>query len=138
MKKFIKILLVLFIPLIFLTGCKQEKDSKNPFIAFSDEPVNQQTVPKYHFPSGHRIYYAIVCPKGFNAQVIRVQIFKKDEKTDILGYSYHSTKDYRLSNDKYYLDYIVIHNPGHYIMQVFEITDLQKPKVLGDFWVVDR
>ena len=136
MNKFFKILVLLLFPLILLTGCSNNE--KRPFVAFSNQPITENTTPQSYFKAGTRVYYAAVKPKGFNDKVLRIQIFKQDDKVNILGYSYQSTKDYRLENDKYYTDYFVIYTPGHYYMQVFEITNLQKPVILGDFWIVER
>lgn len=137
MKKIFKILFV-FVLLIFLSGCTKNGVPQNkPFVAFSDNPINENTVPKKKFKVGEKIYYAIVNPKGFKSHIIRVQVFKQDDKVNILGLSYHSTKDYRLENQQYFLDYMVIHTKGHYYMQVFEITNLEQPKAIGDFFVVD-
>ncbi len=136
MNKILKLLFLSLCPLIILTGCKSEE--RKPFVAFSNRPITENTVPESTFLTGSRVYYAAINPKGFSDKVIRVQIFKAGEKVNMLGYSFHSNNDYRLENEKYYTDYFVIHSPGHYYMQVFEITDLQKPVILGDFWIVER
>ncbi|MBE7705787.1 MAG: hypothetical protein E7Z91_00885 [Cyanobacteria bacterium SIG30] len=138
MKNILKLLFLVIFSLFFVTGCSNEKQSKKPFIVFSDQPIHERTVPKSVFGKGKRVYFAAIKPKGFESEVIRVQIFKKDDKTAYLGYSYYSNKDYRLENDKFFLDYFIIHTEGHYVTQVFEITNLQKPVMIGDFWIVDR
>lgn len=128
--KHIWLLLVLT---LFLTGC-----SGGPFIVFSSQPVTQNTQPEYKFPVGERMYYAVVNQKGFKDKVIKVQIFKKDEKSDFWGYSYVYNRTCELTNDKFYTDFIVFHTKGHYAMQVFYLSDMQSPIIIADFWVYEK
>ncbi|GBF23340.1 hypothetical protein tpqmel_0744, partial [Candidatus Gastranaerophilus sp. (ex Termes propinquus)] len=73
--------------------------------------------------------------KGFREHVIKVQIFKKDEKSEFWGYSYAYNRTCELEHDNFYRDYVVFHTGGHYVMQVFYLSNLQQPIALADFWV---
>lgn len=118
----------------FLGGCSREK----PFVVFSSTPILESTTPEYKFQTGQKIYYAVVHPKGFKEDHIKVQIFKKDEKSEYWGYSHIYNRTCELTHKKFYRDYIVIHTPGLYVMQVFYISDLGRPITMQDFWVVER
>lgn len=134
MKKFSKIfsLIIIILTSVFLC-CACE--NKKPFVIFSSSEINQSTKPIRLFHSGERIYYALISPKGFKDGVLKVQIFKQDDKREFWGYSYYYNREVRAKNKNFYTDYVVIHNPGHYIMQAFNISDLHNPIILGDFVV---
>ena len=116
--------------LLFLTGCGQK-----PFIIFSSDPITQQTQPQSQFQAGRRIHYAAVHPKGFKEGIIKVQIFEKNEKSEFGGYSYLYNRTCKLRHANYCTDYVVLHKNGHYIAQVFYLSNLQAPIALGQFWV---
>jgi hypothetical protein len=134
MKKKLLTLILIILASFALCACDE---SQKPFIVFSPSPINQQTRMREVFKSGERVYYGIVNPKGFEDSVIKVNIFKKDDTSEFWGYSYYSNREHKLTNQNYYTDYFVIHQKGLYVMQVFEITDLQDPVVLGNFRIVD-
>lgn len=133
MKRLFKAFAVAVFLLFFLTACGGEK----PFVVFSSSPITQKTQPQSTFKKGERIYYAAVAPKGFGDSVIKVQIFKQEDKTEFGGYSYRYNRTCELENDKYYTDYLILHEKGHYIMQVFHLKNLQSPIALGHFWVME-
>ena len=137
MKNYFRILyfiVVIFLSLFLCTSC----DNKKPFVVFSTSEITQETQPIRLFKTGERIYYGLISPKGFKDNVIKIQLFKQDDKSEYWGYSYYYSREVRLNNNNYYTDYFVIHNAGHYIMQVFNISDLHSPVILGDLIVQDR
>ncbi len=129
MKK-LAVIFILFITLLFQTGCDKEK----PQIAFSKTPFNSQG--HYNitntFHTKEKIYYAIYNPDGFKTRLLKLQVFKKEsEKSEFFGYEYLYNRAIELSNKNAYTDYIVINNKGYYIFQVFDYTDFLKPVVIG-------
>ncbi len=131
--KFLTFALIALFSLVLLACDKEQK----PFIVFSAAPINETTHPQQVFKAGSRVYYAAINPKGFEDKAIKINIFKKDDTSEFWGYSYYANRDYKLENQNYYTDYFVIHQKGLYVMQVFEITNLQNPAALGSFRIVD-
>lgn len=121
---------------LFCTGC----DSKKPFAVFSSEPVTSASVSKFEkvFAVNTRIYYAVVVPKGFKDNVIRVQLIKKDEKTEFWGYKPVRSQDFQIQNAHYFLDYVVLSEKGYYFLRVFEKKNLDKPIIHTEFWVGEQ
>jgi hypothetical protein len=130
MKKILVNIFILVFCMFFLCGCNQK-----PFIVFSSSTVTSQSRPESVFLTGKKIYYAAVAPDGFEENLIKIQIFKQDEKSEFWGYSYMTNKTVEIKNNKFYRDYVVFHQMGHYIMQVFYLSNLQKPLMMADFWV---
>lgn len=132
-KKFLKLILIV---LASFTLCACD-ESQKPFIVFSSAPITQTTRMQQVFRSGERVYYAAINPKGFKDSVIKVNIFKKDDTSEFWGYSYYSNREHKLTNQNYYTDYFIINQKGLYVMQIFDITDLQDPVILGSFRIAD-
>lgn len=126
-------ILVIFMSLFLCTSC----ENKKPFVVFSSYKITKSTQPIRLFHTGERIYFGLIAPKGFKDNVLKVQIFKQDDKREYWGYSYYYNREVRLDNRSYYTDYVVIHQAGHYIMQAFNISNLHSPVILGDFVVQD-
>ncbi len=127
MRKFL--LLFAFFITLFLTGCDKEK----PTIAFSHMPFSKDGYALSNtFKAGDRIYYAIYNPKGFKTKLLKLQIFKKsDNSSEFWGYEYLYNKTLELNNKNAFTDYTVINGTGHFIFQVFDYTNFQKPVTLG-------
>lgn len=114
---------------------------KDVTVAFSARPITTETIKEAgkSFPKGEKIYYYIASKKKIKDEYIRVQIFKKDDKSEFWGYNIEMTMDEYIGKGKrYYTDYFVMQNKGYYIMQVFTFKDLDKPIVREDFWVYDN
>ncbi len=131
-----KFLTFILIALSCFVLCACDKTQK-PFVVFNSAPITETTRPQQVFKSGERVYYAVVNPKGFEDKVIKVNIFKKDDTSEFWGYSYYSNREYKLTNQNYYTDYFIIYQKGLYVMQVFEITNLQDPVAFGSFRIAD-
>ena len=119
-----------------LTGC----ENKRPIVLFSPLPITQEN--RYSITRNlnvnQRIYYMIIVPRGMKKGTYRVQFVKKDEKSEFYGYNYYRHFDFKIDkNDtKYITDYLVIHQPGWYFVQFFNIEkDINKFITLGDFKV---
>lgn len=78
----------------------------------------------------------MLTPKGFRDEYIRVQIVKKEEKTNHWGYKIYWSKDYRIdTTQKEFMSYFVIDEPGYYFMQIFSFDDFDRVIVRNDFWI---
>lgn len=111
---------------------------KKPVLLFNSQPINKQTVSSFSnlFEAGEKIHFAILNPKGFKNNIIRIQVVKKDENTNHWGYSIVYSKDVKIDISKnFYIDYLVMGRKGHYIMQVFYLDNFDIPFVRNDFKV---
>lgn len=133
MKKFLVFLTMLF--LVFSTSaCTSEK----PGILFNKYPITEDTVMGYEtvFGVGTRIYYLVLMPEKIHSRYAYLQIIKKGS-AGRLGYKVYYGKTIRLKNEQiyYYDDYIVINEPGNYVMQIFSKDNPQKVLTMGEFLV---
>lgn len=123
--------LIIFFGAFFLSGCGDEN-----FIVFSTQN------PKYGinkefagttFQKGERVYYAIVAPKGFREDLIKINLVKKDTKSEFWGFSNSKNRTVSTGGKNYYTDYFVLSESGFYIMQTFDMINLSKPIATGIF-----
>lgn len=133
--KFFKAILIPIFAL-FLFGCA----GKNTIVLFNSQPITTKTVqnPQRNFDVGQKINYVILSKKGFRDKIIKVQLIQKDEDSEYWGYAPFFSKQIEPKNPNYYINYFVIHEKGHYIMQVFELKNLQTPIGYGEFWVKEK
>ena len=136
MKKIISrflFMLVLVAQIFLLSGCSDE-----PFIVFSTqnpkEGLNKNQL-ENNFKQGQRVYFAIISPKGFRDDMIRISLTKKDVKSEFWGYSNYRNQTIRTKGEKYYSDYFVIREEGIFVLQAFEMINLNKPIATGIFRV---
>lgn len=134
MKKFWIIFSIIFV--MFLTSaCTSDK----PAILFNKYPITEDTVMGYGnlFKPNTRIYYLVLLPEKIHSRYIYLQIIKKDNKEGRLGYKIYYGKTVRLKNEQinYYDDYIVISEPGAYVMQIYSKDNLSKILAVGQFFV---
>ena len=97
---------------------------------------NENYLTKY-FEKNQKIYFLILFPKGMKKSIYRVQIFKKDDKSEFWGYKHMHHYDFRIEEKgtKYITDYFFMLEKGHFVIQVFNLENVNKPVALGDFWV---
>lgn len=136
MKKFLLLSLIIF---IFTTGFK----FPYPFrcgIIFNKVPFTRETAETYTrvFNRGERIYWLFMSKRPIKAQFIKVQIFQVNDRgpwNTITGIVY--THDYRINIDSphFFTDYVVLHSPGHYYMEIFDHNNLFRPMTTADFYV---
>lgn len=76
-------------------------------------------------------------PKKIHSRYMYMQIVKKDNDYERLGYKVYYGKDIRLKDEQvyYYDDYIVINQSGAYVMQIFSRDNPQKVLTMNEFWV---
>ena len=133
MKK-LSVLISLFV-IFFTSGCGSDK----PAILFNQNKITVDNVMDYSnvFRPNQRIYYLVLIPKRIYTQRIEIQIIKKDNKEERLGYQLYWSHSAVLKSDEmyYYDDYVVISQPGAYVMQVYSKDNPTKRLCLAPFWV---
>ncbi len=135
MGKIFKVLLLFFmlaVPFV-LSGC-----SDDALLYFNSQPITKETVnyPSRSFAVGQKIYYVVIVPKGFKNDYIRVQVVKKEDKTNHWGYTIYHSRDFHIDTSKnYFTDYIVLGEAGYYFMQIFDFDHMDIPFARNDFWV---
>lgn len=121
--------------LCLFSGCGKQKT----IILFNKYPITKENLLNNatQFPVDKRIYYIFMTQKPLDTKMVRVKIYKRDEKAN-----YHVTKlvltvDSKLTKDQvyYYTDYIVMHDTGNYFMAVFAMNSMDKPLAVADFKV---
>ncbi len=136
MKKFILFLVSLII-LSTTTACIDTGDK--PAILFNKNPITKETVMDYStvFKPNVRIYYLILMPKKVHSRYIYIQIIKKDNAQERLGYKLYWANTVRLKDEEvfYYDDYIVISQPGAYVMKVYSKDRPTVPLTMAQFFV---
>ncbi len=132
MKKIILILCA-FAQIFIFCGC-----SKEPLIVFSEQNpkngLNKNQI-EYNFKTGQPIYYAIISPEGFEDDMVRISLSKKDTKSEFWGYSNYRNKTIKLKGENYYSDYFIIREEGIFVLQAFHLRNLSKPIATGVFRV---
>lgn len=135
--KILRFIIIFLLTSFLLCGFSLRKKDVS-FIVFSKSPINQKNLANStrSFSPGEKIYYMVYLEKGFQDDLIRVQILKKDMKVDFGGYSVKSTNDnevvYGSSN---FLGDISVYEPGVYIMQIVEFAHPSKAVAIGMFKV---
>lgn len=135
MKKLALVLTLLF-AVICLSACKGDD---KPAILFNQNKITVDNVMDYSsvFRPNQRIYYLVLLPKKVNTHRIEIQIVKKDNKEERLGYQLYWSRTAVLKTDQmyYYDDYVVISQPGAYLMQVYSKDNPTKRLCMAMFWV---
>jgi len=127
----LKIIFIL-LTVMFTSGCSKA------FILMKSEPLTPLNAQYFEqrFTKGQRIYYAIINPKDFKDDVLRVQILKTNTKVDTQGYSIVWAKDVEIDpSARYFTDYFTITQSGLYLMRIFELRRTDKALTAYDFWV---
>lgn len=136
MKKILLIFTAL-ITLITTTACIDMGDK--PAILFNKNPITKENVMDYSsvFKPNVRIYYLILMPKKVHSRYIYIQIIKKDNSMERLGYKLYWANTVRLKDEEvyYYDDYIVIGQPGAYVMKVYSKDRPTEPLTMSQFFV---
>lgn len=137
MKKLAKRLafFLVFLSCFVLFGCNGERfvvfSTKNPSYGLKKSDLVAD------FQKGQRVYFSIISPKGFEDDLIKIVIFKKDAKSEFWGYSNLYNKTVQTGGKQYYYDYIAPSEAGFYVVRVFEMKNLQKQIATGMFRVND-
>ena len=132
-KKIVLNLIICF-SCVFLCGC----DSKTPYLIFNSQPITQKTVydAQKIFKPYQTIHYAILMPKGFKQEYLRIQVAKRAENVPVGGISIYMAKDlYIDKSKKFYIDKFVIGQTGYYMVRVFYGNNTDKPFAENVLWV---
>ena len=135
MKKLLAIL-TLFVLMFSTSACKKPDKAA---ILFNQEKITVENAMNFSnvFQANERIYYLILIPKKIKTNRIDIQVIKKDNKYERLGYKLAWSYSARLYDDQmyYYDDYVVLSEPGAYIMRVYSKDDPTKLLCQNQFWV---
>lgn len=132
------VLFLLFVSIIFVCGWGFRCRKRDALLLFNSQPITNQTINNAgrYFKAGEKVYYIVINEEGFNDNYIRVQIVKKEEKTNHWGYKVYWSKDFEIDSSlKYFKSYFVIDEPGYYFMQIFSFDDFDWPIIRNDFWI---
>ena len=134
MKKIILCFLMLFVMTVF-SACSRDKAA----ILFNREKITAQNVMNYRsvFSPNQRIYYLILIPKKIKTRTIEIHVIKKDNDYMRLGYNLYWSYSAYLKDDQmyYYDDYVVISEPGAYVMRVYSKDNPTKTLCMSQFFV---
>ncbi len=132
----ILIIFTLIILIFTTTACKKLDKSA---ILFNRNKITVDNVMDYSFvfKPNERIYYLILIPKKVKTDRIDIQIIKKDNKYERLGYKLAWSYSARLYDDEiyYYDDYVVLSETGSYIMKVYSKDNPTKVLCMSQFYV---
>ena len=121
-----------------LTACNKPKT----IILFNQAPI---TVDNFlnnstKFVAGKRVYYLFITEIPLESDLIRIRVYKRDEKGDMAPTKVIYSNDFKLSQEHqhyYYNDYIVIHDAGYYCMTIYALNKLDRPLAVADFQVTN-
>ena len=126
--------LILLFSCVFFCGC----DSKKPYLVFNSQPINQKTVydAQKIFRPSQTIYYAILMPKGFKQEYLRMQIIKRADNIPQGGATIYMAKELFTDKSKnFYIDKFVISQPGTYVVRFFYGNKTEAPFLENILWV---
>ncbi len=125
---------MLFVMTVF-SACSRDKAA----ILFNREKITAQNVMNYSsvFSPNQRIYYLILIPKKIKTRTIEIHVIKKDNDYMRLGYNLYWSYSAYLKDDQmyYYDDYVVISEPGAYVMRVYSKDNPTKTLCMSQFFV---
>ena len=135
MKKLVFCLISFFLLLTVTCACSKDKAA----ILFNRDKITVDNVMNYSFKfkPNERIYYLVIIPKKIKTRSIEIQVIKKDNSYMRLGYTLYWSYSAYLKDDQmyYYDDYVVISQPGAYVMKVFSKDDPTKALCMSQFFV---
>lgn len=129
------LLIFLIFPLILFCGFKKKE---KPYVLLSSGNISLENTQRIerNFVAGQRINFALVAPNGFKKPGVRIQVFKKEEKTANWGFSIIQSRDVYLDlSQNAYRDYIVVQRSGKYAVQFFYLSNKDYPFAYREFWV---
>lgn len=134
MKKLV-ICLISLIIMFSTSSCSKDKAA----ILFNQNKITADNVMDYSFvfQPNQRIYYLIIIPKKIKTRSIDIQVIKKDNQYQRLGYNLYWSYSAYLKDDQmyYYDDYVVISQPGAYVMKVYSKDNPTKTLCMSQFFV---
>ena len=141
MRKIFLTLLILASFSAFGFGFKKKEEaiivltSKNPAEISS---IDEKVTPQYVFRPNSKIYFMVSNPNGFKSDYIKYQIVKQNPNVNVGGYNRVRNITARVRNKNYFSSYFTLTDTGKYIIQVFDIENLQQWLANLAFQVVDE
>lgn len=137
MKKTLTLIFTLFLA-IFTSACNSEKS----VILFNKYRFTQETITSNSntniFKPGDRINYLVTLPKPIESKLLLIQIIKiGGDKQERYGYELAWGKTVKIRDEQvyYYTNYIVLNDPGAYIMKVYSRDNPTKLLTSAYFYV---
>lgn len=119
--------------MFFLTSCNKQES----MILFNQNPITKQNLldNATEFTKGKRFYYIFITEKPMESKIIRIRVFKRDDKAGGAPTKLVYSNDFKLRKDQvyYYDDYLVIDDAGTYCMVVYAADNLRLPMAVADF-----
>lgn len=119
---------------ISLCACHIEKSQ----VFYNKYPFNEKTILDNTnvFSPGERIYYLITLPEHVKSQRLYIQILQAGG-TNRLGYEMVWAKQVKIRDEQYhyYTDYIVLHQAGTYIINVYSKDEPTKLLTTSEFYL---
>jgi len=137
-----KIIILIFFSTILFCGCEFALDYDNAIIFLSSRPITKESfdpnIVQNTFDQGQSIYFCLYSKTPFNANEGRLQILKKDLKTQVYGYSLYQGKDILLNPIKNcYTDSFTIFSEGYYLLKIFSKNNPNEPLAQTTFWITE-
>ena len=126
--------IILCLCCFIFSGC----DKKSPYLTFNPEPITQKTFYNAQkvFKPNDTIHFALLMPKGFKNEYLRLQIVKHSDKVSWGGNSIYMSRELWVdTSKKYYIDKFVIRQEGYYIVRFFYGNRTDKPIIERELWV---
>ena len=137
MKNTLTLIFTLFLA-IFTSACNSEKS----VILFNKYRFTQETITSNSntniFKPGDRINYLVTLPKPIESKLLLIQIVKiGGDKQERYGYELVWGKTVKIRDEQvyYYTNYIVLNDPGAYIMKVYSRDNPTKLLTSAYFYV---
>lgn len=123
--------------IIALLCCFSGYAKNKAYVIFSSRPITTETLQTEKiFNIGETINFAVLSPNGFKNPLIRIQIIKKSDKTDIMGYTMAQARDIEIDTSKnYFINSFCLYNAGGFYFRVFSHDDFKKPILESEFWI---
>ena len=119
-----------------VVGCNNEKAE----VYYNKRPFNAQTITDNTnvFGPNERIYYLITLPKSVQTQRLYIKIMKMGSN-ERLGYDTVWARQVQLRDEQkhYYTDYIVLHETGAFVVQVYSKDEPTKLLTTSQFYIRD-
>lgn len=136
-KKALSLFLILFFACM-LTSCKSKLKA---IILFNQAPITKDNFlsNSSQFVSGKRIYYIFITEKPLGTDIVRVRVFKREDKANMEISKVVYSNDFRLRKGEqyYYTDYLVFNEAGYYCMKVYSLASLDRPLAVSDFQITN-
>lgn len=128
------LIVILMFSFVFLCGC----DRTQPRVLFNKQPINEKTIQASTnlFEAEDTIHYVLLMPNGFKSPYLRMQIIKKNTKTQNWGFDVYRGENIKVDDSKkFYIDKIKLSQPGFYIVSFYYLSDLVHPITRATFTV---